>query len=233
MPPRPLPRASEPAADADSDDDGTSDLTDLLAKLTRAQQRQLAQKMAPAKGKPLRPLPPQKGQPPDSTGKQPVGTRTMAARLKLIARLVLTRLMPLLLVGALLAWLLRETEDKVFHMPGGHQATAVRKVLLANGWIEDQLHVDKATLLWIDERDARMNRRRKLRPVQRVNTFEGVMSGRPDAVCRALREARNTWARATEASEPGFLLAECYVLPEQRAALAGRMRDTGGASMAI
>ena len=59
------------------------------------------------------------------------------------------------------------------------------------------------------------------------------MSGRPDAVCRALREARNTWARATEASEPGFSLAECYVLPEQRAALAGRMRDTGGASMAI
>ena len=84
MPPRPLPRASEPAAGADSDDDGTSDLTDLLAKLTRAQQRQLAQKMAPAKGKPLRPLPPQKGQPPDSTGKQPVGARTMAARLELI-----------------------------------------------------------------------------------------------------------------------------------------------------
>ena len=53
-------------------------------------------------------------------------------------------------------------------------------------------------------------------------------------MCRALREARNTWARATEASEPGFSLAECYVLPEQRAALAGRMRgEGGGASMAI
>jgi hypothetical protein len=156
MPPRPLPRASEPAADADSDDDGTSDLTDLLAKLTRAQQRQLSQKMAPAKGKPLRPLPPQS---PDSAGKQPAKARTMAARLRLIARLVLTRLIPLLLIGALLAWLLRETEDKVFYMPGGQQAAAVRKVLLANGWIEDQLHVEKATLLWLDERDARMSRR--------------------------------------------------------------------------
>ena len=56
------------------------------------------------------------------------------------------------------------------------------------------------------------------------------MSGRPDAVCRALREARNMWARASEASEPGFSLAECYVLPEQRAALVGRMRAEGGAS---
>ena len=159
MPPRPLPRASEPVADADSDGDGTSDLTDLLTKLTRAQQRQISQKMAPAKGKPLRPLPPQKGQPPDSAGKQPAKARTMAARLRLIARLVLTRLIPLLLIGALLAWLLRETEDKVFYMPGGQQAAAVRKVLLANGWIEDQLHVEKATLLWLDERDARMSRR--------------------------------------------------------------------------
>ena len=231
MPPRRLPRASEPTG-ADSDDDGTDHLTAMLAKLTRAQQRQLAQKMAPttSKSRPLRPLPPQRGQPQDTTGKQPPKSRTVSGRLRLITRLVLTRLMPLLLIGAFLAWLLRETEDKVFYMPGGHHATAVREVLLANGWIEDPLHVEKATLLWLDDRDVRMSRKRALRPVQRVNTFEGVMSGRPDAVCRALRDARGTWARATEASEPGFSLAECYVLPEQGAALTGRMRGEGGAS---
>ena len=232
MPPRRLPRASEPTGDDDSDDDGTGHLTDLLAKLTRAQQHQLVQKMAPttSKSRSLRPLPPQRGQPQDTTGKQPPKSRTVSGRLRLITRLVLTRLMPLLLIGAFLAWLLRETEDKVFYMPGGHHATAVREVLLANGWSEDPLHVEKATLLWLDDRDVRMSRKRALRPVQRVNTFEGVMSGRPDAVCRALRDARGTWARATEASEPGFSLAECYVLPEQGAALTGRMRGEGGAS---
>ena len=232
MPPRRL--ASEPTGDddMDSDDDGTGHLTDLLAKLTRAQQRQLAQKMAPTttKSRPLRPLPPQRGQPQDSAGKQPAKARSVAGRLRLISRLVLTRLMPLLLIGAFLAWLLRETEDKIFYMPSGQHATAVREVLLANGWIEDPLHVEKATLLWLDDRDVRMARKRTLRPVQRVNSFEGVMSGRPDAVCRALREARGTWARATEASEPGFSLAECYVLPEQLGSLTERMRGEGGAS---
>ena len=215
--------ASEPSDDdVDRDQDH---LNDLLAKLQRAQQRQLAEKMGAGgtKRRPLRPLPPQAGQPQDqpqgvqpqgSAGKKPSGARTIVGRLRLITRLVFKRLLPLLVVGALLAWLVRETEDKIFYMPGGHQTTAVRDVLLASGWTEDPLHVEKATLLWLDDRAVRMAHKRTLRSVQRVNTIEGVVGGRGDAVCRALRGARGAWAHATNTSEPGFSLAECYVLPE-------------------
>ena len=124
--------------------------------------------------------------------------RTLKDRLQRITSLIAWRLLPLLATGFVLMWFMREVEDRTFYMPGSG-SEAVRKVLIDNDWTEVPL-IDKATLIWVDERSARLMRTRTASSVQRVNTLDGVLASRGDAVCRALDETRRALLAKQEAA---------------------------------
>ena len=126
------------------------------------------------------------------------------------------------LVAAIIAiWMVSRYDDdpRTFHLSPAVDASAVRAVLRAAGF-DEKADARDATLLWADGRLAR-----QAGSGQWVSAFAGASSARPDALCRAMREARRALAASARPCADGadpacrwraVEIAACAVLPHDR-----------------
>ena len=137
--------------------------------------------------------------------------------------------MPLSMFMILLAYVLRDIESKTFHISADASAEAVRSVLLQHG-LQEVSTPERASVVWAaaeSERQLESIRQRSI-PSLRMSALPGVIAARPDASCRALREARQHVSGHVR-------IAECFVLPqdadEVRAAMLAER--SGATSLAL
>ena len=128
-------------------------------------------------------------------------------------------------------------EERTFFIAEGLSVTGnadgVREALLEDGFTEVD-KPDRATVLWIDEKLARLHHSNLHGSVgggrnRWVSTIPGVPSSRAEAGCRLLRSAYRTFADA-EIADGAVRACDCVVLPAQADEVRALVEAEGGAS---
>ena len=150
-----------------------------------------------------------------------------AEQIRSFQQKILWYILPGLGLLALTTWILVIRRENAFFITPRLEASAVRRILLNDGFIE-VLQPAQANIIWTDAHSASLLP--DPRPLQIQNVLTTHADARVDGTCRALTAARERIGNSALAA--GVSVAECYVLPLQTAGARAAMLSAGsGAAM--